>query len=476
MGFGRRPRCDVGAGRAAGACERGETAKNGGSKPWRRSAIETVAGRELATSKEGHQSLPPRRLPVVYFAAGHFCLLLAFLLLTLSPGAVAGFFYHPKMLAAVHLVTLGWITTSIVGATYIVCPLALRTPIKATALDGIACFLILSGISGVVSHMWWDEYTALLWSGLTTAIGFVLVAGKVGIALKRGKSPGIVRIGVACAWLNLLLAASLGTFLAYNKHQPVLKAAQLTAVFAHVHLAAVGFATLMVMSVGLRLIPMFLPAAPPQGIRAALPLLLVAGGPIVLAVSLLTGLPLAGPSVLAIVLGILLFFYALTWMIRHPRPAPPAIRRPDIGMVHAFLAFLCLLVSCGLGVVLVFSKEWHLRLIMVYGVLGLVGFLGQMVIGIGMRLFPLFAWIEAQARAGEEVPRRPLHGLASRTFEALTLAFWTAGVPLLAIGLGGDSAILTSLGGGSLFVAAAANSLNVARVIGIAFVRRAFEG
>ena len=42
------------------------------------------------------------------------------------PDAVAGFFYHAWLIGLVHLVTLGWISFSILGTIYIVAPLALQ--------------------------------------------------------------------------------------------------------------------------------------------------------------------------------------------------------------------------------------------------------------------------------------------------------------------------------------------------------------
>ena len=72
--------------------------------------------------------VPATGLPLLYFAFAHFCLALGFAALVVSPGLPAGFFHHPRMVALVHLVTLGWITSSILGAFYIVGPLALRMP------------------------------------------------------------------------------------------------------------------------------------------------------------------------------------------------------------------------------------------------------------------------------------------------------------------------------------------------------------
>jgi hypothetical protein len=78
--------------------------------------------------------LPPRLLPILYFGVAHVALALACLAVAVDPRGVSGFFYHSRMLAIVHLVTLGWISTSILGSLYIVGPIALRMSIPATGL------------------------------------------------------------------------------------------------------------------------------------------------------------------------------------------------------------------------------------------------------------------------------------------------------------------------------------------------------
>ena len=91
-------------------------------------------------SRRNANGLKPRRLsmpilPVLYFAFAHVALAAAFAAIAFDPVAVAGFFYHARIVAIVHLVTLGWISGSILGALYIVGPLALRMPMPARQLD-----------------------------------------------------------------------------------------------------------------------------------------------------------------------------------------------------------------------------------------------------------------------------------------------------------------------------------------------------
>jgi hypothetical protein len=78
--------------------------------------------------------LPSRGLPLLYLCTGLLSLGVAFATVAVDPAGIAGFFYHPRMLAVVHLVTLGWIGGSVMGSIHIVGPLALRMPLRVSSL------------------------------------------------------------------------------------------------------------------------------------------------------------------------------------------------------------------------------------------------------------------------------------------------------------------------------------------------------
>src|SRR5262245_55948342 len=83
---------------------------------------------ETSGSAARRDGTPPRIVPILYFAIAHAALLTALAVVAFRPDEASGFFYQPRMVALVHLVTLGWITGSILGSLYVIGPMALRTP------------------------------------------------------------------------------------------------------------------------------------------------------------------------------------------------------------------------------------------------------------------------------------------------------------------------------------------------------------
>jgi len=409
--------------------------------------------------------LPARWPPLLYFGFAHLCLAAAFAVAALRPAEIAGFYYHPRLVALVHLVTLGWIGSSILGALYLVGPLTFRITLPGSGRDVAAFAAWAIAVTGVAAHFWLETLAGVAWAGILVVGAMGFVGGRVLRRLPAAPVPLVARLPLMLAIVNMLATAALGIALGFNKESPFLPVAQLDAVIAHAHLGGLGFATLMVMGAGYRLLPMMLPSAAPAG---ALPLAATAltdAGVWILVGARLLGAPAAVSGVGAVVAagGIGLFLAQVAWMLRHRRPPPTAQPRPDPGVVHALAALGWLAAATGLGLWLAMApaSERTLAGTMAYGVLALVGFLAQMVAGVAARLVPLYAWLWGfHDREHRESPPS-MHTALSRPAQGVALGLWTAGVPALAGGLALDRLAWISAGAWALALAVALGAANL---------------
>lgn len=419
-------------------------------------------------------ALPPRLLPILYFAGAHVSLALAFAAVAFEPRAVAGFFYHARMVAIVHLVTLGWISSSILGAVYIVGPLALRMPMPARKLDYWAYGFTTVGIAGMVSHFWIGQFSGMAWSAAMVGLGFTHVAIRVLRGLPAASIQRPVKMHLALAFLNALGAATMGILLGFDKVFHFLPGFVLSNVFGHAHLAAIGWASMMVVGVAYRMLPMVLPAAMPQGRSVYGSVVLLEIGAVGLFVGLLVRSAWVPAFALSTIAGFAAFFAHVGWMKRHPRPAPVGLARPDYGVRHAMLAIMYLTLAAIVGMILAVSprSDWMLRAALAYGVFGLVGFLAQMVVGMEGRILPMFAWYWAFANTGFTGPAPSPHEMPERFFQKQTFYLWLAGVPALAGGFFFNAVPLLAAGAWSLLAAVVLNGLNTSLVLRHAFARK----
>jgi cbb3-type cytochrome oxidase subunit 1 len=77
---------------------------------------------------------PSVLLPLRYLVAAAGAFLLAAVSLPWLARELAGHYYQPRILALTHTATLGWITLTIMGASYQIIPIVLERPIWSERL------------------------------------------------------------------------------------------------------------------------------------------------------------------------------------------------------------------------------------------------------------------------------------------------------------------------------------------------------
>jgi hypothetical protein len=351
--------------------------------------------------------------------------MVALAVVAVDPRGVSGFFYHPRMLGVVHLITLGWITGAILGAIRVVAPLVLRVSIPVTRGDYWALSFVAIGTSGMVSHFWLETFNGMAWSAGMVVLGLLHAVARLAVRL-RYIIPGYT----------------------------------LSNVYAHAHLAAIGWASMMVVGVGYRLLPMVLPSAVPRGRGLYGSAIFLEAGLVGFVVALVTGWPGMPVFAVGIVVGLVMFLGQVVWMTRHRRTPPAERARPDVGAIQAghAMVYLMLAAGCGLWLVATPTSSSTPALMMLYGVFGLVGFLAQLVVAMEMRLLPLLAWYAAFADGGFTAPDLSTHVLPAQSVAILAFAGWVLGLPLLAGGLAMDRPSGVAAGAGVLLAAVTLNT------------------
>lgn len=377
--------------------------------------------------------LPSPTLPVVYFAGAHACLAAALAALVLRPDIPGAFVYHPRALALVHLITLGWISGSILGALYIVSPLAFGVSLRATRLDAWACGAFWLGTLGMVAGFWTGRYEIVGAASVFVLVPFATIGGSLTRGLRGSRVPVGVALHVVLAFVNVLAAGSAGLVLALNRVTGSLPWSPVSLAAAHAHLAVLGWATMMILGVAYRLIPMFVPAAMPAGRGLGASAVLLEVGTIGLACALVFDVsPM--PWAFFVLAALFSFFMHVRRIVRERRPRPVDLPRHDWATWQTHAAMLYLFVAAVLGLRLAAGGASP-GLAWAYGVTGVLGFVAQMVMGIGGRMLPMYAWYRAMERAGGGLPGRSVQGLIVPSLALAALGCWLPGVPLLTFGL-----------------------------------------
>ena len=411
--------------------------------------------------------LPARALPLLYLGTAHLSLALACLFAGVWPHAVAGFFYHAWLIGLVHMVTLGWITFSILGAIYIVGPHALRMDMPARRLDYVAYACGLVGLIGLVGHFWIQQYAGMAWSAATIAAGVLYMTARIAVRVLDSRIQPAVKLHVVLACVNFWIAASMGLLIAFDKVGHFLPGFVMAHVFAHAHLAALGWATMMVVGVGYRLLPMTIPSKIPAARSMYASAFVLEVGVLGLFTTLLQQTALAAVFGITIVAGLITVGTRVAWMRYHRVSKPAGAPLVDFGLLHAVGSATSLAAASAIGIVLLLrpSSPAMLRAAAAYGVLGLVGFLAQMVIAMEARLLPMVTWFWAYAASDYRIAPPSPHVTRDRWLQAIVFIGWTFGVPALAGGMFFESAMLVRFGAWALFASVVLATLDNAFVI-----------
>ena len=288
-----------------------------------------------------------------------------------------------------------------------------------------------------MGHFWIGEYSGMAWSAVLVAAAVLHVAVRAWLGLRGAPVPWPVKLHVALAFANMMLASLFGMLLGLNRIYGWFAWSPMSAAFAHAHLAAVGWAVMMVVGLSYRLIPMILPAEMPNRRSMAVSAVLLEIGTIGLAIALIARSDWTPIAAAIIIAGVASFVLQVRQIVGRKRPAPPALPRPDWSTWQTHLAFVWLLVAActGLLLTLPLSSNRIIDLGWIYGTAGLVGFLAQIVIGIQGRLLPLYGWYRQMESNHMRPPGRSAHTLASHGLARAVLVTWTIGVPSLVLGL-----------------------------------------
>lgn len=398
-------------------------------------------------------SIPSSALPLTYFAFAHLCLAAALATLVVSPSLPGAFFYHPGMIAVVHLLTLGWLTGSILGAFYIVAPLALVTPLPVRARDWVGFGAFVGGTCGMVAHFRLGSYDGMAWSAVLVLAPIAYLGARAWRGLARAPVAPAVTLHIRLAFINILAAGVLGIVIGLDRTRGFLGLSPLAATFTHAHIAALGFVAMMVIGLSYRLMPMMLPAAMPSGARLAASAVLIEAGLALLVAALFTGWDVVPAAALLMLAGLASFVVRMMKVASRRLPRPPALPRRDWSVWQVHAAFIWLVIAATLGFIL--SRRGaagHAGLAWFYGTAGLVGFLAQIVTGMHGRLVPFYAWYRAMAAAGGAHPRGSAHALVSSRLAGAVFFAWTAGVPVLAAGLALTAPLLVRAGSFALLL------------------------
>jgi hypothetical protein len=206
--------------------------------------------------------LPPS-VPFRFFgAAAVFHVLMWLALLVGADEATAFRGGLGASLASVHLLTLGVLTTTAIGASVQLLPVATRRTLRAVWPVKLIFWLTVPGLTALVGAMYMAQTSILIPAAIMITVGLLLFCGLLADNLRRAGSLPVVGAYGWAALAALVLVIALGVALAFNEETGFLPDHG-AAALAHLILGGFGFMGLLVLGFSHVLVPMFALAPAP---------------------------------------------------------------------------------------------------------------------------------------------------------------------------------------------------------------------
>ncbi len=369
------------------------------------------------------------RTPIHFFAVAVAFFAVGVAAMPFVIADVASFFYQMRPLALVHTFTLGRITAAMMGVMYRYVPALTHHPVPYPRMALVQLVLYVIGVSGMIAHFEIGIWLGLWLAAIVVVISILMFAAEIIPCLWAQVGRGVAETGMFLGVCFLLLAAAIGLTLGLDKTYDFLGGSVLTNLSSHVHFAALGWVTLTICAVSYRMLPAFLLPKIELPAAAIWQLYALTIGIIGLGVTLLTGV--AGATLWSSVIAVSLLAYIFTIgrLVRTRRMPLDWTSR------HALCGVFWLVIAIAMGLALSVTGadgEYGSRIASAYGVMGLLGWISNFIIGMSYQLYPGFV---ARARTGLGWPAVTIAELSIPQTRPFVFIAYNLGVAMVAGGL-----------------------------------------
>jgi hypothetical protein len=317
---------------------------------------------------------------------------------------------------------------------------------RSARLARVQFVFFIVGMLGMVSHFWLGEWNGLAWSTLLILAAALIQLYNFQAVWRRAFEGDWVARHVAAAMVYFFLAALLGALLGFNKGLEkdfsLLGGRFIANLYAHIHLAGIGWVTTMIFGFQLKLVPTT------RGTDRYLPVRfwLLQAGTLGLAVTLLADRPWQAPFAAMLLAAVL-------WQAWGPTIALLFGRAREWEVVPLLIlaatAITGMLLAAGVPAA---DDPLRTRLQFAYGYCGLVGWIVLTITTVAFKLFPTWVW---QERFLADFGKRPVPGikdLYSHRLRAVSNPLVTIGVLATVAGILSENGSMLAVSLGLVFL------------------------
>ncbi len=423
---------------------------------------------QLATDKS-----PKLTVPYRYLFTGMVILVILSAGIIIKAHAFTVHYYSsPVLLPMTHLLTLGWITMTIMGAMFQLVPVITERNLYSESIARVTFYIYLAGVAWLV-YAFAANVPAEPGAGIVgIAIILFLIDAAMTIhplrgrvnpaagdglkslpvsngnngssgpkALSRGvnamKKPDLAVWFVAAALFFLFFTLITGSFAAFGLHHTIAYN-PLDLLYLHIALAGIGWVSFIVIGFSYRLIPMFVLSHGYDESYGWTSLVMLVSGLLFLTLYFLLRLfipQISGIHWIGLAGGGIMLTGVISYMLQMRVIYKQRTRRKIEPALWFSICATGYLLLAGITGVWMLAFPHPFRMEMLYVVLGLFGFAGMYIIGMMHKIVPFLQWYNKySSKIGlEKVPMTK--DMISERLTWVQLFVFNAGILIMAAGI-----------------------------------------
>ena len=335
----------------------------------------------------------------------------------------------PHVLALVHIVTLGWLTMTIMGASLQLIPVIVVAPLRGTCFVHWQYPVFTGGVILLVSGFWWMQPCLLITGGSLIILAVIHHVIVIGVTLAHASKRPLTVYFLGTSLLYLCIVVGLGLTAALNFQFGFLTTEFDQLLLTHIILGLVGWLSSTLIGVSYTLTRLFALAHSHDDRLGRIVFLLLNTSIIGLACGFLF-------SVFILIIACSILLTATVWLFAYDYWRMLHIRHRkvlDTTQYHAIAAVLYFALIVPLGVLVTLFHWQQPAILPLLVLLAFVGWLGQSTIGYLYKIVPFLIW---NKRYGPLVGRQKVPLMRDMIHQRWAIiSFWFINVGLVGTSL-----------------------------------------
>ncbi len=352
------------------------------------------------------------------------------------------FFMNTKIIALTHIFTLGFLLMVIIGASYMLIPVALGVKIAFDKIFFYVYYGYTASLIIFIAGMYYFNAELIASGGVLLFIAVFIYDLNIMISLKKIKKWDYTGFGILFAYIYLFIGLSAGAYMAVSfYYNNIIGKYIFNSLTSHIYIMSGGFIVMLFIAVSYRLLPMFyMTKKPGHSIWITDFVLLNSGIILIIISSIADGFySLFGQNLFYIgdfllSAGIILFSFEF-YRLMNGRIK----KKLDITIFYLYAGIIFLLSAVFAGNIILFLPARAIAenqgIYYAFGFTGLFGYAGMVIVGFLHKIFPFLISLKKFEKVKKGAYKGLISNMQKKYLQYFDAILFIAAIPVMSFAL-----------------------------------------